>query len=74
MGQRRELRPQLDEVVVSQVRGQPGEATAFVLAFPPAAEAGFCFKTIKNMIFGPPQAKNLGGTTIYIYFGDFKNY
>ena len=28
MDQRRELRPQLDEVVVSQVRSQPDEAVA----------------------------------------------
>ena len=35
MDQRRELRPQLDEVAVSQVRGRPGEAVAIHLHLQP---------------------------------------
>ena len=33
------MRPELDLTVLLQVHGQPGEATAFVLAYPPVAEA-----------------------------------
>ncbi len=33
MDQRRELRPQLHELAVSQVRGQPDEAVAIIFAY-----------------------------------------